>query len=408
MESKFRDGLTGIFNEEYLKKNYQSYLDKHPDSNFIMIDFEKFKSINDTFGHNVGDDYLRTFAKILESNFKDSLVVRLHGDEFVILTKYSEDYIDEIFGLCDQKISLAVLEGKIPRVFGYNAGSVKAEHSINGTKEKADFMMYHAKKNHLRYQRFLHSILQEKERQDGFFAEIDFALKDDAFSYTTRQLFCRDSVGQNIFQIYTKGKDGNSIFDNGRYDILKNTSKLLQFDIHNIQQLLERSDFSGHKIIITIDYKSLISMPDFIIYLSVLKKVSSLDLDNIILSIDLNGLEFVNYKRVIESVINLKGLGIAVRLDKFDSTIGDEIWEETDVNYIKIASNYWKRSMNNPKIASSLKSKIEVFDSCRITPVFEFIEQAKELEFLKKITPDDTLFSGNYFSKEKRLVFRKD
>ena len=45
MESKFRDGLTGIFNEEYLKKNYQNYLDKHPDSNFIMIDFEKFKSI---------------------------------------------------------------------------------------------------------------------------------------------------------------------------------------------------------------------------------------------------------------------------------------------------------------------------------------------------------------------------
>ena len=98
MESNFRDSLTGIFNEEYLKKNYQSYLDKHPDSNFIMIDSEKFKSINDTFGHNVGDDYLRTFAKILENNFKDSLVVRLHGDEFVILTKYSEDYIDEIFG----------------------------------------------------------------------------------------------------------------------------------------------------------------------------------------------------------------------------------------------------------------------------------------------------------------------
>ena len=149
-------------------------------------------------------------------------------------------------------------------------------------------------------------------------------------------------------------------------------------------------------------------MPDFIIYLSVLKKVSNLDLDNIILSIDLNGLEFANYKKVIESIINLKGLGIAVRLDKFNSTIGDQIWEETDVNYIKIASNYWKRSMNNLKIASSLKSKIEVFDGCRITPVFEFVEQDEELEFLKKITPDDTLFSGNYFSNEKRLVLKKD
>ena len=148
-------------------------------------------------------------------------------------------------------------------------------------------------------------------------------------------------------------------------------------------------------------------MPDFIIYLSVLKKVSNLDLDNIILSIDLNGLEFANYKKVIESIINLKGLGIAVRLDKFNSTIGDQIWEETDVNYIKIAINNWKRSMNNLKIASSLKSKIEVFDGCR-TLVFEFVEQDEELEFLKKITPDDTLFSGNYFSNEKRLVLKKN
>ena len=142
-------------------------------------------------------------------------------------------------------------------------------------------------------------------------------------------------------------------------------------------------------------------MPDFIIYLSVLKKVSNLDLDNIILSIDLNGLEFANYKKVIESIINLKGLGIAVRLDKFNSIIGEQIWEETDVNYIKIAINNWKRSMNNPKIASSLKSKIEVFDGCRITPVFEFVEQDEELEFLKKITSDDTLFSVIIFLMKK-------
>ena len=57
--------------------------------------------------------------------------------------------------------------------------------------------------------------------------------------------------------------------------------------------------------------------------------------------------------------------------------------------------------MNNPKIASSLKSKIEVFDGCRITPVFEFVEQDEELEFLKKITPDDTLFSVIIFLMKK-------
>lgn len=407
MENNIIDNITGIHNEEYLKKHYQSYINDNPNSNFIMIDFQKFKSINDTFGHNIGDNYLRVFAKILDSNFKNSIVVRLHGDEFAILTKYNEDDIDKIFQLCNKKISLAVLEGKIPKIFYYNAGSTKAEHGINNTKEKADFMMYYAKQNGLCFQKFEKLIFQEKIIQDSFLNQIDKSLKEDSFSYTIRQLFNKDNIGQNIFQIYTKDKNGSSIFDDFRYDILKKTSKLQQFDIYNIQNLLENITFNGQQIIITIDYKSLIFTDVLLEYFIILKDISNLPFESIILSIDLFGIEITYYKEIIEKINKLKALGFKVRLDKFDSIIGDTIWEESDIDYIKFSNSYWKKALNNPKIHLAIESKLKTYDKCQIIPIFEFIEKKEEYDFLRDLTIENTLFSGNYFSKEKKLKLKK-
>ena len=331
MQKHFIDNLTGIYNEEYLKFNYQKYLDENPNSNFIMIDFEKFKAINDTFGHNIGDDYLKIFAKILNDSFKNSISVRLHGDEFAVLTKYSEDHIEKIFDLCDQKILLAELEGKIPKRFKYNAGSSKAEHGINNTKEKSDYMMYYAKKNNLRYQKFSPLVLEEKEKSDDYLKTIDSLLKEDAFSYTTRQLFNGESVPQNIFQIYTKNSNGSSIFDNNRYEILKESSKLLQFDVYNIQRLMEKLKVEDKKMIITFDFKSLINTPNILEYLKTFKDFASVSFNNIILSVDVKELDEVQVQKLIDSIQVLKELGFLIRLEKFSNIIGDKIWEESDM-----------------------------------------------------------------------------
>lgn len=407
MSDNMIDGITGIYNEEYLKRNYQSYIDNNPNANFIMIDFEKFKAINDTFGHNVGDNYLRIFAKILKSNFKNSIVVRLHGDEFAVLTKFTEDEIDKIFNLCSKKISLAVLEGLIPKIFKFNAGSTKAEHSINITKDKADIMMYYAKKHGFRFQRFDESIFQEKIVQNDFLRLIDMSLKQDDFSYSVRQLFNRDCVDQDIFQIYTRDKSGNSLFNNSNYDILRKTSKIQQFDIYNIQNLLESITFHDQQVIITIDYRTLISIDNLQEYFLILKDISHFPFENVILSIDLSGIEMTHYQKIIEKVNNLKKLGFKVRLDKFDNLIGDILWEESNVDFIKFSNSYWKRAMSTSKTRQAIESKARTCDGFSIIPIFEFIEKEEEYDFLRNLTPDNTLFSGNYFSKEKSLIFRK-
>lgn len=51
----------------------------------LMIDIDDFKNINDTFGHTVGDDYLRALADVLRHNVrrKTDLIARYGGEEFI-------------------------------------------------------------------------------------------------------------------------------------------------------------------------------------------------------------------------------------------------------------------------------------------------------------------------------------
>jgi len=53
---------------------------------FIYMDLDRFKSLNDRFGHDVGDLFIKATADILRSAFRDlDLIARLHGDEFAIV-----------------------------------------------------------------------------------------------------------------------------------------------------------------------------------------------------------------------------------------------------------------------------------------------------------------------------------
>jgi len=85
-----KDFLTGMFNRRYFfdsgvpifKKNKRKV---YPIA-IAMIDIDKFKNINDTYGHDVGDDAIKEIKTILDDNLRDSdLVSRFGGEEFCIL-----------------------------------------------------------------------------------------------------------------------------------------------------------------------------------------------------------------------------------------------------------------------------------------------------------------------------------
>lgn len=87
------DYLTGIGNrkklDSYLKKKIYSCTKENTFSS-ILVDIDNFKSINDTFGHTVGDDALDITVKIIKSCLRKSdFIARFGGDEFFIVLDIS-------------------------------------------------------------------------------------------------------------------------------------------------------------------------------------------------------------------------------------------------------------------------------------------------------------------------------
>ncbi len=87
------DPLTGIMNRgafEQLKTAFKTYTDPFA---FLIIDVDKFKLINDGYGHETGDDVLKKVAKLLEKSFRSTdYPARIGGDEFaVIVTNITPD-----------------------------------------------------------------------------------------------------------------------------------------------------------------------------------------------------------------------------------------------------------------------------------------------------------------------------
>ena len=147
------DALTCVSNrmalEEYLK-----FLGHKPEkltkTGLIIMDVDKFKHVNDTFGHIVGDQALKLIAKTLKANVRSSdLVVRYGGDEFLVVIDNIE--FTEALYLADKlRCQIVKDEIYIPEINDYIKISISAGVAVGATSwssllEKADKHLFRAK-----------------------------------------------------------------------------------------------------------------------------------------------------------------------------------------------------------------------------------------------------------------------
>jgi len=79
------DLLTNLFNREYFIKKINRFLENNENFIVAFLDLDNFKYVNDTFGHDAGDEILKNTAEIIRRNIKGkNIAARFGGDEFVI------------------------------------------------------------------------------------------------------------------------------------------------------------------------------------------------------------------------------------------------------------------------------------------------------------------------------------
>ena len=89
-ETSLKDAMTGLYNRRFLEQFIDKFVKQaeRRDENYavLMLDIDFFKSVNDTYGHDVGDAVIAQLGRVIRESVRESdLAIRYGGEEFVIL-----------------------------------------------------------------------------------------------------------------------------------------------------------------------------------------------------------------------------------------------------------------------------------------------------------------------------------
>lgn len=147
------DSMTGINNRGSGERKITEFLEKKKGGLFCLLDCDKFKKINDTYGHAVGDTVLIKLAAVLQRACRENdIVMRLGGDEFAMYLPgmpdkaQAESFFKRLFTQID-KISISEMQGeKINVSLGASLYSDKDRATFDTLYHEADAAMYESKK----------------------------------------------------------------------------------------------------------------------------------------------------------------------------------------------------------------------------------------------------------------------
>lgn len=154
-----KDTLTGLFNRRKLENKLKEFdasrqqgrrqKDKAQGDYLAIMDLDRFKRINDNFGHLIGDEVLLIFANILRNTLRDDdLIFRYGGEEFIALLQDApHDAIEDVLERVRRNVESHdfPLVGKITVSIGY--ACLDGHTSPLEVLEKADRALYFAKDN---------------------------------------------------------------------------------------------------------------------------------------------------------------------------------------------------------------------------------------------------------------------
>ncbi len=403
------DPLTTIFNRA-------SYYEdcKELEGTLLGIDIDDFKDINDTHGHEVGDDYLIETAEILRvfADKHNGKAYRIGGDEFVISIPKVLKPEEQNF-LCEELIELRIMTNK----YGNNAydisftiGAASTYASNISPKilyELSDIALYNAK----RVAKGSYSVATEKDaehymNQKKIESSINRAIKNKEFfpKYVPRYDIQGNIVGLEIDASW-KDDDGNDL---ASYDFMSHMyrmnvvhqldtmvlGKALEEIKYALSELrLDSKDFSitgyaSKSTVLSNDLKKLITQ-----HSTINNNLSAyLEIDIPEISISLKTI------KVVSEVNKVAKLRVGISLQVMDENDTEDI-----VNYLEIVKpnalvfNARVTSAINYKRSDEIISNIMgIARDLKINFYVVGIDNEEEEEFYKK--QGFVVFQGNHFS----------
>jgi len=148
-DDMLKDSLTGVYKKTYFDKRIQKIIRHQEDAIVVVIDLDDFKAVNDTYGHQAGDDVLREFTALIQENIRsDDVLARWGGEEFLLLLQHTsvENALKKVEAM--RKLIAEHTFSHIGRLTAsFGLASKEKNDDMHTLLQRADKALYEAKKS---------------------------------------------------------------------------------------------------------------------------------------------------------------------------------------------------------------------------------------------------------------------
>lgn len=397
------DQLTGLPNRVMLTQRIESAIarSKRDDTRLaiLFLDLDRFKMVNDSMGHDIGDELLQLLSNRLRKRIRESdTIARIGGDEFVILQE-SISHPDDAVILAEEVLNLLqspfILTGNQEAFIGSSIGislypdDAKTVQDLIGN---ADAAMYKAKENGRNtYSFFTESLKSYAEQRLKINNELRRALNERQFELYYQPQF--DFGQQKITSVEALLRwhhPNEGLLTPGSFiQIAEESSLINEIGLWVLQSSLMQAkqwQQKGINIKVAVNVSSRqLRQPDFAYEVSRLLTLYELPSEYIELELT-ESLLMESGSQAPETLNRLKELGVGLAIDDFGTGYSSLSYLKTfPINKLKIDRSFVSDLANNKNDREIVTAIIAMANSLGIDVTAEGVEEQAQAEVLASL-----------------------
>ena len=410
------DFLTGCPNWLKFKRDCEKIFTTNQSQHYAMVifDIDKFKAINDLYGHQEGNELLTAIAEILEKHRKkDELFARMATDNFSILMKYQsygefsqrmENLIREIKGY-SQKFIVNISMGI------YLIGQAD-ELDINTLSDRANMAKRSIKDNsQVSYAFYDESMRQVMILENEIENRMEMALRNNEFEVylQPKYLFLDEQVIGAEALVRWNDPDRGILPPNDFIPLFEKNGFVKKIDTYMFEEVckllkkwkMEKDQLT--KMIISVNFSRL-HLENMLLPEELLAITSKYHIDPKMIEIELTeGTIFDNDVQMVEIMNHLKDFGFHISIDDFGRAYSSlNTLKNLPADILKLDKAFFSESSDNDRGKKIITSMLNMAKDLDLITVAEGVETQEQVDFLKEKGCD--IAQGFFYAKPMNVV----